>query len=69
VQRELVTLSRGCLVSAKDELRRFRAAAPDAAPNQPAQPTPGIQPIPVQPSVIQPYSTEPLILDPITPAQ
>lgn len=63
VQRELVTVSRGCLTSVKDELRRFREAAPDPVPGQ------TITPLPTQPSVVQPYTVEPMILDPITPAQ
>ncbi len=75
VQRELVTLSRGCLASAKDELRRFRDAAPTGTgtgtgtTQQTIAPTISNEPALVQPSIAQPYSTEPLILDPIVPAQ
>jgi len=60
VQRELIKVSRGCLASAKDELRRFQEAAPDTATGQV---------IPTQPMVTQPYTTQPLILDPVVPAQ
>ncbi len=60
VQRELIKVARGCLTSAKNDLRQFQEAAPDTVPSQV---------IPTQPSVVQPYSTQPLILDPITPAQ